>query len=83
MLLFPHMSLQQDDWWEGTIRGKRGWFPASHVREVKRNVLSPQVQRKDVGQNGNERASSPGPKAAWSREERLGATAPVEPQKVS
>ncbi|XP_072031587.1 uncharacterized protein [Amphiura filiformis] len=71
---------RQDDWWEGTIRGKRGWFPGSHVREVKKNVLSPQTQRKDVEQNGTDRPKSPGPKPAWSSEKKNVSFASAEPQ---
>ncbi|XP_071963410.1 uncharacterized protein [Antedon mediterranea] len=53
---------KQDDWWEGKIRGRKGWFPASHVREVKRKpVEQPELQ---------ERQGSSPPVAAWTDNHR-------------
>ena len=40
------------------------------MREVKRNVVSPRTQRKEIGDQGNARAQSPSPKPAWSREDK-------------
>ncbi|XP_022097939.1 uncharacterized protein LOC110983191 isoform X3 [Acanthaster planci] len=53
---------KQDDWWEGQIKDKKGWFPASHVKEVKRNnVVHFQDQEKADQAADN-------PKPAWNQD---------------
>ena len=34
--------MQQDEWWEGRKDNEdQGWFPASHVKEIKRSQAPP------------------------------------------
>ncbi|XP_033628075.1 uncharacterized protein LOC117290662 [Asterias rubens] len=51
---------KQDDWWEGQIKDNVGWFPASHVEEVKRSAA---VHFQEPGADGPMPDS---PKPAWN-----------------
>ncbi|XP_033096631.1 uncharacterized protein LOC117100901 isoform X2 [Anneissia japonica] len=64
---------KQDDWWEGKIRGRKGWFPASHVREVKRK---PVEQSKHEIKVDEKRLPSP-PTTAWTGDPVCRSTVPT------
>ncbi|XP_071481798.1 uncharacterized protein [Diadema antillarum] len=48
---------KQDEWWEGRKNDQQGWFPASHVREVKRSQVNapvPLMQRPHMARKATE-----------------------------
>ncbi|XP_038075187.1 uncharacterized protein LOC119742954 isoform X2 [Patiria miniata] len=51
---------KQDDWWQGQINDEKGWFPASHVQEVKRNSVV------HFQSNATADLSNDNPKPAWN-----------------
>ncbi|XP_071834733.1 uncharacterized protein [Apostichopus japonicus] len=43
---------KQEEWWEGQIAGRRGWFPSSHVKEVKKSTQPVKTRHMSLDREG-------------------------------
>lgn len=51
----PVLSIGEGGFWEGSVKGRTGWFPADCIEEVQMRQYDPRLGKRPAGVGGGER----------------------------